>query len=320
MSMLPIRDQIVVITGASSGIGRAAALAFAEAGAHVVVAARRRELLEEVAAGCRECGVQALAVPTDVADADAVERLRDAAVDRFGRIDVWVNNAAVLTFGNLEETPLDAYRRVFDINFFGCLHGSRAALSTFRRQGSGRLINVGSLFGRMTTAHVSAYIASKHAVQGLTRTLRQETALDPEVHVSAIVPAGVDTPILQHAANFTGIRVRALYPLTTADKAAAAILRMAKKPQREAFVGRVGQVHDVLQRLAPETHDRVAAYLTQRSRERADELPVTNGNLYNPVEQGRDVSGGIRRPRIAARRVAVLAAAGFGLARAVRKR
>jgi NAD(P)-dependent dehydrogenase (short-subunit alcohol dehydrogenase family) len=317
---LRLKGAVTVVTGASSGIGRATALAFAQRGAKLVLAARRGELLEEVAQECRTLGAEAIAVPTDVADPDAVDRLSAEASARFGRIDIWVNNAAVLAFGSSEETPLDAYRRVFDINFFGCLHGSRAALSVFRDQQAGRLINVGSLFGRMAAAHVSAYISSKHAVLGLTRSLRQELALEPDIHVGAIVPAGVDTPILQHAANFTGIRVRALYPLTTAQDAADAVLKMASRPQREMFVGRAGRVHDALQRRAPETHDRIAGWATQFARRRADEWPTTTGNLFEPVEEGRGASGGIRKPRVAARKIPLYGVAALALGREFKRR
>lgn len=294
--------SVVVILGASSGIGRATALAFATRGMRVVLAARQSDLLEEVAAECRKSGGEALVVPTDAGDADAVDRLRDRALATFGRIDVWVNNASVLAFGSHAETPLESYRRVFDTNFFGCLHGSRAALGAFRAQGRGTLINVGSLFGRLATSAVSAYIASKHAVHGLTRTLQEEVALEPGIHVGAIVPAGVDTPILHHAANYTGKRVRALYPLTTPEKAADAILRMARRPRNEIFVGRVGRVHDGLQKLAPVTHDRAAAWFTQLARGRADPMPITDGNLFSPVEEGRGADGGIRRARLLVRR------------------
>lgn len=305
---LPLRGAIVVITGASSGIGRATAVAMAHEGAHLVLAARRAELLDEVAAECMSFGVRAISIPTDVGDDGAVQRLRDEALQTFGRIDVWINNASVLAFGNVVETPLSAYRRVFDTNFFGCLHGSRAALSVFHDQGEGRLINVGSLFGRMGSAHVSAYIASKHAVLGLTRTIQQETALQPNIHVGSVVPAGVDTPILQHAANYTGIRVRALYPLATPEHAAHVIVSMATHPKREVFVGGIGRVHDALQRVAPGTHDRITAWVTERSRQRAHPMPVTDGNVFFPMEEGRGASGGIRRPRVAARRALGVAA------------
>ncbi len=136
-----VGDAVVVITGASSGIGRATALAFARRGATVVVAARREQALRGVATECEQLGGRALAVPTDVTDEAAVRSLARRAVESFGRVDVWVNNAAVGLFGRFEDTPLEAYRRVIETNLFGYIYGARAALPIFREQGSGVLIN-----------------------------------------------------------------------------------------------------------------------------------------------------------------------------------
>ena len=148
----PARDlssSVVVITGASSGIGRAAALAFAEAGASLVLAARREEPLRDATRECEERGGHALAVPTDIRDEAAVARLADAAVERFGRLDVWVNNAAVTLFGRFEETPADLWREVIEVNLFGYVNGARAAMPHLRRNGGGTLVNVGSVNSRL---------------------------------------------------------------------------------------------------------------------------------------------------------------------------
>ena len=134
--MRRLRDSVVVITGASSGIGRATSLAFARRGATVVIAARRELLLKELAAECQRMSGLSLAVPTDVTDSTACENLARRAIESFGRIDVWVNNAAVTAFGRLEETPADASRQVIETNLLGCMHGARAALPYFREQAS----------------------------------------------------------------------------------------------------------------------------------------------------------------------------------------
>ena len=135
-----LNNAVVVITGASSGIGRGTALEFARRGARLVLAARREAPLQSLVAECRTFGAEAIAVPADTSDEPAVQALAQAAVERFGRIDVWVNNASVSILGKFEETPLDVARRLMDVNYWGYVHGARAALSQFRRQGSGTLI------------------------------------------------------------------------------------------------------------------------------------------------------------------------------------
>src|SRR3954449_2632867 len=169
-----LSTSTVVITGASSGIGRATALAFAEAGSNVVLAARREEPLRAAAQECERRGASALAVPTDVRDAAAVNRLGSAAAERFGRIDVWVNNAAVTLFSRFEAAPADLWREVMETNFFGYANGARAVLPVFRSQGGGTLINTGSVNSYVGAPYVSSYVASKHAIRGFAECLRDE--------------------------------------------------------------------------------------------------------------------------------------------------
>src|SRR4051812_48570556 len=195
-------DSVVVITGASSGIGRAAALRFATAGERLVLAARAPEPLEEVAAACRRRGADALAIPTDVRDERAVAALAEAAVARFGRIDVWVNAAGVIAYGRFEEIPSEVFRGVIETNLFGQIHGARAAIPRFREQGRGVLINLASVWGRITSPDVSPYVTSKFAVRAFSACLRHELRDAPGIDVATILPAAVDTPIFRQAANF----------------------------------------------------------------------------------------------------------------------
>ncbi len=155
-----IRDAVVVITGASSGIGRATAIGFARQGAAVVLAARREWALREIAESCERLGVPTLVVPTDTTDEDAVRALVQAALERFGRIDVWVNNAGVGLYARFEDTPAADFRKVIETNFFGYVHGARAVLPHFYRQGHGVLINNASIMARVPGPYVSAYAAS----------------------------------------------------------------------------------------------------------------------------------------------------------------
>ena len=290
-----LRDAVVVITGASSGIGRATARAFAQRGATVVVAARREQALREVATECEQLGGRALAVPTDVTDEAAVQALARRAVESFGRVDVWVNNAAVTAFGRFEETPPEAYRRVIETNLFGYIYGARAALPIFREQGSGVLINNASIVANVPQPYASPYVISKHGVRALGMSLRQELALDGarDIHVCTVMPATIDTPFFQHAANYTGRAAKAMPPVYPAERVAETIVRFAERPGREAFVGNSGRLLNLQQTLAPGLGERLMATMVDKQHLYQDRpAPPTDGNLFEPMPQGTGVSGG----------------------------
>jgi NAD(P)-dependent dehydrogenase (short-subunit alcohol dehydrogenase family) len=301
-----ISDSVVVITGASSGIGRATAIAFAEEGASVVLAARREEPLLEVAAACEAAGGRALAIPTDVTDEEAVKELARRATEHFGRIDVWVNNAAVGVFGRFEETPPEVYRRVIETDLFGTIYGARAALPYLREQGSGVLINNASMVAKVAQPYTSAYSISKHGVRALGESLRQELLLDGarDIHVCTVMPATIDTPFFRHAANYTGRGAKAMPPVYPAEKVAKTIVGCAERPRREVFVGTSATVINLQHTLAPGLTERSFARMVD-SQHLADEpAPPNPGAAFEPMP-GTGVSGGWEgRKKTRARRAA----------------
>lgn len=257
MKRRELKGAVVVLTGASSGIGRAAALLFAQRGARLVLAARDPDSLEEVAQECREShGTDAVSVVTDVRDEASVDALAQVAVERFGRIDVWVNDAAVYMMGALDECPTQAIKDLFETNILGMLYGLRAAMAAFRRTGRGVLINVGSVAGKVSYAKAGPYCASKHAVHAMTEALRQEIR-GTDIHACLVVPATVDTPLFQHAANYTGREILAMRPIYPATRVAEAIVSLAERPRREAVIGSAPRMMTLMDRLLPWLFERV---------------------------------------------------------------
>ena len=287
----PLTNAIVVITGASSGIERATALAFARRRAAVVIAARREQPLREVAAECERAGGCALAVPTDMTDEAAVQLLAWRAVEHFGRLDIWVNNAGVYAAGRFEDVPADVFRRVIETNLFGYAAGARAALRQFRRQANGVLVNVGSIASRVPMAHFSSYTASKAGVLGLTLALRQELH-GTGIQACAVLPASIDTPIFQHAANYTGRALMAMSPISSAERVARAIVGQAERPRRTVVVGAGAGFLTRFHVVAPPLAEWLVARLIELRHVRKTPAGPTTGNLFAPVAAWTDQSGG----------------------------
>ena len=313
-----LAGTVVVIAGASSGIGRATAQRLARGGAHLVLAARRADTLEVVRAECERLGAEAIAVPTDVTDAAAVKALADAARARFGRIDAWINNAGVGAVGPFEQVPAESHAQTIRTNLLGHLHGAHAAIPVSKRQGSGILVNLLSVGSWVPTPFAASYAASKHGLRGLTESLRAELQDWPDIHVCDVFPALVDTPGLRHAANHSGHRIEAGGPVTSPFEVAEVIAALLRRPRASAPVGWAAHALRLASAIAPGPLRRVAGWGMRRGLERAPKAAPADGNLFTPPAD-HGVYGGLRtEPRIQVPAKAWMAAAGilgFWLAR-----
>jgi short-subunit dehydrogenase len=289
-------NQVVVITGASSGIGRATAIRFAKQHARLVLGSRRQRSLDELVDELNEIGAQAIAVPTDVTNEEAVTELANTAVENFGRIDVWVNNAAVSVFAPFTTMPLDDFRRVIDVNIMGYVYGARAALEVMSRQKKGVIINVASLVGEIPQPYTAPYGMSKAAIRSLGVSLRSELMLKrlKGVSVATVLPPTIDTPFFRHSANYTGREVVAMPPVYPADQVAKAIVRLAAAPKPELVIGRAGQALVRQHRRTPALVEAQMAMQTDKAHlSRQHRSGDTTGTLYAPAPaEDAEVSGG----------------------------
>jgi short-subunit dehydrogenase len=292
------RDSVVVIAGASRGIGRASAERFARRGARLVLAARDADALAEVADRCRRLGAHVVAVPADLRRSDDIARIIAAATARFGRIDVWIGVSGVAAYGRVEEVPTEVFRAVLETNLVAHIDAVRHVLPVMRAQGSGRVVLVGSLYSRVTAPAMSAYVTSKFGLLGFARSLRQELR-GSGIDVRLVLPATIDTPIYQRAVNFSGRTPHPLPPVAAPGRVARALVRAsAGRGRREQLVGIVQSATIPLAALAPAVFDAGIGTLMNTLGLRRPATVSTSGAL----EAGRDslpptASGGWRSAR-----------------------
>ncbi|MDD2004082.1 SDR family oxidoreductase [Pseudomonas putida] len=292
----PLRGKVVVITGASSGIGRAAAHAFACKGARLVLAARDEEALFDVLDECTDCGTDAIAITTDVTHSDQVQALAAQAVDfGHGRIDIWVNNAGVGAVGNFEETPLEAHEQVIQTDLIGYLRGAYVALPFFKAQGSGILINTLSLGSWVAQPYAAAYSASKFGLRGLTEALRGELTEFPNIHVCDIYPAVMDTPGFRDGGNYTGHALTPPGPVYDPEMVAKAMVACAISPRAHTTVGAAARLAHLASYLIPGL-SLLSGRLTRWGINRSPTAETSSGNLFEPPSGRRGIDGGWRKP------------------------
>ncbi|OQW33795.1 MAG: short-chain dehydrogenase [Nitrospira sp. SG-bin1] len=293
--MMRLRGRTVVITGASSGIGRATALAFAHCGCRLALSARREDVLKEVAERCAQAGGKAIAVPTDVIDSEAVHDLARRAEHAFGGIDVWVNNAGTGVFGPYTEVPFAFHRRTIEVDLLGAMHGAYAVLPLFMRQGYGTLINNISIGAWCPTPYTAAYTASKFGLRGFTASLRQELMEWPDIHVCSVFPSMIDTPGFDHGANFSGHRIGTGPFIYAPEEVADVIVGLAVNPQDEVAVGWPARAAQIAYTVARRPTEWVVATAMRLLLRRTGPAHPSEGALMHPLPKGTTASGGWRR-------------------------
>ncbi len=284
----PVEQQVVVITGASSGIGLATARLFASRGAKgLVLVARNEEALRKIADDLGRQGTRAIAVPADVSKREDLERVARTAVETFGGFDTWVNDAAVAVYGTLMEVPIEDQRQLFEVNYWGLVNGSLIAAQHMRARG-GTIVNVGSVLSERTMILQTQYSASKHAVKAFTDGLRMELEeQNAPISVTLIKPSSIDTPYVEHARNYLDHDTKVPPPSYDPNLVAKAIVFSAEHQRREITVGFGGWVIGAMGKVAPRMMDKAmewTGYSSQTTDE--PERPAMRDNLYRAREDG----------------------------------
>ena len=290
IKLKPLAEQVMVITGASSGIGLVTARAAAAKGAKVLLVARSEDALREAADGIRAAGGTAEYKAADVGDAGEVKAAAAFAVQTFGRIDSWVSDAGVAIYAKLLETPADEHHQLFRTNYFGTVHSAEAAVPELAKAG-GALIVVASIASDIPSPVMGAYSASKHAVKAYVQSLRIELhAMAPNVSVTLIKPSGIDTPIGQHAAVHGPGEGQIPPPIYAPELVAEAILAAAVRPQREITVGGLGRAQVLFAEHFPAIFERIAPLMGAAVIDPKKEQPKPS-NLFEGVRAGEERSG-----------------------------
>jgi short-subunit dehydrogenase len=286
------QPRTVVVVGASSGIGRAAAHLLSARGDRLVLASRSVEALEETRQECVGRGAaDVVVVPTDVNDREQVEALFEESVARFGRVDAVVHTAAVLAYGRFEEVPADVFDAIQHTNLIGTANVARCTLRAFDEQDGGSLVVVGSVLAKMVTPYLSTYATSKWGVQGLVRTLQVEARSKPGVHVSLVSPGGVNTPIYEQAGSYSGHPGHPPPPVVSPERVAAVVVAALDRPGRDIAAGSLNWVMVTGFRLLPAVFDTLVGPMMRVLGQGRDSVPPHPGNVFEPVAEKESVRG-----------------------------
>jgi short-subunit dehydrogenase len=293
---MELLNKTIVITGASSGAGRAAAIEFARHGTNLVLAARNEAALNEVKAECEQMGGNVLVFPADTSEALAMIALANAATDKFGCINVWINNAGVLAAGDFDRTPMAVHEQVVRTNLLGYMNGAHAVLPIFKAQTHGILINNISIGGFVPVPHGAGYTASKFGLRGFSQALKGELTPWPNIIVCDLFPAFLDTPGIQHAGNYTSKALKPAPPVYDPNRVAQAMVEVARNPKANTYVGSVSLLLKFGHALFPEIMSKLTGIVMRRYLDNAEPIALTDGNVFTTVNYGMSTHGGFGLP------------------------
>ncbi len=296
MQLKPIDQQVVVIVGASSGIGRETAIQFAARGAKLVVSARSEPGLNSLVDEIEQMGGEAIAIPADVTNFEQVKAIADKAIEQYGRLDSWVHSAAINLYATFEQTTPEEFKRVIDVNLIGQVHGAMAALPHLKREGRGSLIHVSSVEAKRSFPYHSAYGASKHGIDGFLEAMRLELIHEglSSINVTNVMPASINTPMFNKSRTKIGVKPQGLPPIYQPNIVVDAILYAACHPTRNIIAGGAGRAMDLIQRLSPQLMDTLLLQggagfkLQETSEPKSEEAP---DNLFEPISGFDRVEG-----------------------------
>ena len=289
-----IAGKTYVIVGSSSGIGRGVAQELGKYKANVVLAARRTNLLEEIADTIRASGGNAVVVTMDISKPEDLQRVSDVAIKEYSKIDVWINMAGVAALGHFWDVPVEDHARVIDVNLKGFIYGSRVAMQQFIKQQKGVLINMGSVESEIPIAYQISYSASKAGVRSLGLALSQELRLNnyKDIKVVTIEPWAIDTPLWRHVANYSGVEPK-MPLMDEPNKVVNAVIRKSLRPEKIVPVGWKAKGSSFFANVFPRFSEWFGGNISHKYQvEMGPEVPDTEGSLYRPVQEGRGVDDG----------------------------
>src|ERR1700691_762993 len=280
----PLNQQVVVISGVASGIGRASAKRFAAGGARVVIGGRNIAGVEAILRDIKDAGGQGIGMEMDVSRRDQVEALAALAIDTHGRMDTWVNNAGVSIYSRFEDVTESEVRRLFDVNFMGQMYGMWTAIPLLRQNGGGTIVNMASVVGKRGLPLQNFYSATKFAIVGLTEAVRVEMETEKQnIKLCAICPPSVDTPFYDNALSKMGHCSKPLPIVVSADRVARDVVKCAVHARREVWVGLIGKLFVSLSILFPRMMDMYITSLGYKAQMTGE--PAHTPSLFNPTSR-----------------------------------